>query len=339
MIFMANGYVIQVGHYAPQKVIVSVPNKDGNPSADVAEVYKTVGAHLLINRARVWARRVQNNGKPILDSEGEEQVLELTDSRYRGKLEFLEWGDVKTGAQAIDIRYIPQSQSLDVSFQDIIQKIQLDAEGKDGSAFIELRAGENKFDYKTQALFIEYLKVHPQNRSSVCKNPDPKIKGYTYHDVNDENTDKSGVQKIESELTAGNFVMGISNKVGSLKNLLEVLISKGVDFGDTSVLSTDLSIYTALLNFARSRAGDFGFYVNDFKKDISNLFEKAKTYNALDLTKNGFIAMLVNSKKEIVFDDANGKGDEMINWVMDNFLEQSVYERIKHLKALCDKLD
>lgn len=335
---MNAGYVIHVGHYAPQKVIVAVPNKSGEPSTNVAEAYKTVGVHLLINRARVWARRVGSDGKPAVDARGEEQVLEVTDNRYRGRLEFLEWGTSKTGAQAIDIRYLPQSMSLDVEYQDNVQKIQVDKEGKDGSAFIELNAGENKFDVKTNELFISYLKVHPQNKGSRSKNTDPKIKGFTFYEITDEMIDKSSIKQDEAVFTAGGFVMGISSKSGYLKNLLEIFLSKEIDFGDTNMLSVETDIYKALINFTKTSPGDFAFHVNDYKKSISDCFEKAKSYNALDVTKAGFIAMVIDNKRDVVFEDAVGKGDEMLDWVLENFLAPAVYERTKHLKMLCEKL-
>lgn len=336
---MKAGYVIHVGHYAPQKAIISVPNKEGNPSVDVAEVYKTVGAHLLINRARVYARRVLTDGKPATDAKGDEQVLEVTDTRYRGKLEFLPWGSTKVGAQAIDLRYLAQSASLDVEYQDNIQKIKVDAEGKDGSAFLELEAGQNKFNYDTQALLIQFYQVHPQNRDSKSKNPDPKIKGFTYYEMTDALADTTSIAQSESRITAGNFVLGLSTKPESMRNLMDLFLNSKVEFGETNLLSIDKDIYKALLNLSEQKPGDFGKLINDFKKEISDNFEKAKAYKALDLTKAGTIGLIVGSKKEVIFENAEGKDDEMIDWVLENFLDAKVYNGVKKLKELCEKLN
>ena len=338
---MKNGYVIQVGHYAKQKVIVAVPDKvTGNPTGDVIEAYGGVGVHNLINRGRVWARRVLDSGKLPVDAQTKQEITcEVTNKDYHGKLEFLEWGKAALGAQAIEIRYLPQSQSLDVDFQDNIQKIKLDPEGKDGSAFIELASGENKYDTNKDALFISYLQVHPQNKDSKSKNPNPNIKGFMFFEVTDELTDTAAIKQSEAKITAGTFVVGLSTKQGQLKNLLEIFLNKNVDFGETNLLSNDVDIYKALLKFAEDRPGDFGFFINEYKKELSDSFEKAKSYNALDLTKNGFIAMLVDNKPVIIYEGVEGKNNDMLDYVMANFLDNVIYERTKHLKVMCEKLN
>lgn len=336
---MKNGYVIQVGHYAAQKVIVATPDKEtAQPTGNIIEAWAGVGVHQLINRARVWGRRVLDNGGLPKDVKGEEITCEVTNKEYHGKIEFLKWGDYKLGAQALDTRYLPQSQSLDVHYQDEVQKIRLDYEGKDGSAFIELGSGEQKFDYKTQALLIQFLQIHPQNKDSKSKNSNPNIKGYQFFEITEDISDNSVVKQAEAELVSGNFVMNLSTKPSQLKNLLELFISKNVDFGDTNLLSTDLQIYTTLLKFAKDTPGDFGFFINEYKKDLSDCFEKAKSYKALDLTKNGFVAMIVDNKADIIF-EVEGKGDAMLDNVMSNFLDDVIYERTKHLKTVCEKLN
>lgn len=331
---MAKGYVIHVGHYAPQEVIVAHPNKDGTPGVNVATTLKTVGSYNVINRARVWGRRVMDTGK--LAKEGE--VVEVTTKDYHGKIEFLPWGTPEVGAQAIDIRYLPQSNSLDVEYQDNIQKIRIDPSGRDDTGFIELASGQNKFDATKQVLFIQFLKVHPQNKNSVYKNPDPKIKGFTYYEVTDEHTDTASIKQDEASFTAGSFVMGISTKVPMLRNLMSLFIDGQVDFGDVSLLSGDLDVYKALLNFAKTKPGDFAYLVNDFKAKVSDNFEKAKSYKALDLTKDGVIAIIVNSKREVIFENVEATGELMLNWVLDHYLDEAVNQQIKHLKMVCDKL-
>lgn len=335
-----NGYVIQVGHYAPQKVIVATPDKTtGNPTGNIIEAYGGVGAHILINRARVWARRVMDDGKLAKGTDGGEMIVEVTTKDYHGKLEFLEWGKSALGAQAIEIRYLPQSQSLDTDYQDTIQKIKLDPEGKDGSAFITLSAGENKYDLNKGALFISYLQVHPQNKDSKSKNPNPNIKGFMFFEVTDEITDNAAIKQSEAKITAGSFVVGLSEKQGQLKNLLEIFIGRNVEFGNVDMLSNDLDMYKALLKFAEEKPGDFGFFINEYKKDLSDLFEKAKSYNVLDLTKNGFVGILIDNKPEMVYENVEGKKEEMLDYVMENFLDNVIYERTKHLKVMCGKLN
>lgn len=334
---MSNGFVIMVGNERPAKVMVGHVKKDGTPKeAENIERYISVGKHLLINGSRVWARRVIN-GKMLINDKAEESVVEFNDPKYKGEIEFLDWkkDQAKVGAQAIHIRYMVGSSSLDAEYQDNIQKIKIDPQR--GLAQIELEAGENKFDYKQQALLIQFLKVHSQNRDSKSKNPDPEIKGYSYYELTDDLVDKTTTKKIETRLDAGIVVKEFSSKPQQLKNLFEIL-GRRPEFGDTDHLSNDQTIYTTLLRYTETNADDFNFLIKEYKKDLSDKFEYAKSFNALDLTKNGSIVLTVSGKKEIVWDNAEGKGDEMLDWVMENYADAGVYEKTKHFKSLVSKI-
>lgn len=341
---MSKGYEIQVGHYTPEKVIVSTPTKDGNPSPDAIEAYKTVGVYSLLNRTSVWARRVLPGGKPKKDEKGNEIVLEVTDREYKGNLEFLDYGDDKVGAQMIDIRYLQKSLSLDVQYQDNVQKlITVNSQGGDDSMFLQLTAGINQFDYKTDSIFIQHLKVHGQNRDSKSKNNNPSIKGYTFYEINDASDDSVAIRQEESKLETGMFVKSLSQTPGALRNLLEVLLENNVDFeelgiGSVTMLSGDSEIYKALLDYVKIKAGDFSFFIEKSKKELSDSIEKAKSYNVLDVTKKGFVGVLIDNKPQIIYENAEIKGD-MIDWAMGNVFSPAVYEKTKHLKAVLSKLN
>jgi len=326
------GYVIHVGHYSPQKVLVGHPDpKTGQPTGDALEVYKQNGAYQVINRARVWGRRVLPDGKMP-----ENNTLEVNDIKYKGDIEFLKWGDNKQGAQAIEIRYLPMSNSLDYDYQRTVQK--LDVKIEDGHDFIMLTPGENKFDDTRQALLVKMLRVHPQNRDSISKNPDPQLKGYTYIQVTDDNSDKTFVSKKEASLDAGLFVKGLSISPARLKNLLEIFIGYGVDFGEVNNLSTDTAIYQALLYFTEKAPDEMMKLISRYKSELLDKFELAKSFNALDLTKDGFIGMTSKNKPVIVWKDVEGKGNKMIDWVIDNFVKEDVYMQTKYFKSLCEEL-
>lgn len=330
---MSNGYVIHVGRYAPERVEIAFPDKDGRPKPDtVIEAFRQNGTTLIMNRARVWARRVTEKGSPTNESG---QVLEVTDKAYSGKLEFMDWGKDAVGAQAIEIRFLPTSRSLDYDYQRTVQKLETTIE--QGLDQLSLRAGENKFDDKKEALLVQMYKVHPQNRDSKSKNPDPSIKGYTYFEVSEKETDKSFVKTKEAALTAGKFVVDISSKPQQLRNLLEIFTGYGMDFGSVNYLSNDTDIYSALLRFA-DMPGEFGLQVNRYKEEVTTLFEKSKSYKALDLTKNGFIAFTFSNKTQVVFENVEGKGEAMIDWVLSNFIDDYVYKQTQYFKSLCEKL-
>lgn len=333
---MGAGYVIKVGFGEPTEVVISTPNQNHEPGPNAVKAFIAPGTENLLNRARVWARRVKSDGKAATDAAGKEKVLEVADVDYTGKLEFLKWMEQKVGAQQIEIRYLKSSQSLDVEYQDNKQKIRIDPEGKDGSAFVSLDSGENKFDLAKDALLIEFLKVHPQNKNSISKNSDPEIKGFTYYEVTDEQIDKTFIVHSESKLSAGNFVTSVSDNEQSLKNLLELFKFKGVEFGDVNHLSNGLDVYKALLKFADGQPEAFNQGIDEYKKMISDCFVKSDSYKALDLTKNGFVAMITDNKSEIIYEVPEGKGKGMQDWVLQNFLLPEVYEKTKQFKKLCD---
>jgi len=332
---MSNGFVIHVGHNSPSQAIVAHPDpKTGQPIGNPIEVTRNIGAHNIINRALVWARRVMPDGK--LPKVGDEEVaLEVNDPKYKGHIEFLPWGDTKVGAKATDIRYLRQSSSLDYEYQTIVQRITTRVE--DGTDFITLPPGENKFDRNKEALFIKFLEVHPQNRDSVSKNPDPMIKGYTYFVKTDQDADQKAVKHKEAYLEAGGFVKSLSADQDKVKNLFEIFVQSNVDFGKVSLLSTPTDIYLALLNYAEVEPEDMQKRIERYKSELVKRFEMAKSFNALDLTKDGVIGLTVNGKPNIVF-EVEGKGNKMIDYVVNNFVDPVIYEKTKHFLSLLEKL-
>lgn len=330
-----NGFVIHVGHNSPSKAIVAHPDPlTGQPIGDILEVTKQLGAHNIINRALVWARRVMPDGK--MPKVGNEDVpLEVNDSRYRGNLEFLPWGSNKVGAKATEIRYLRQSGSLDYEYQTVIQKITTRVE--DGTDFITLPPGENKFNPDKEALFIQYLIVHPQNRDSESKNPDPMIKGYTYFVKTEKDADMKFISRKEASLDAGLLVKELSISEDKIKNLFEIFIQSNVDFGTVNMLSNPKDMYAALLKYSEADPEDMMKRIERYKAELQKCFEFAKSYNALDLTKDGVIGLTVEGRPNIVF-EVEGKGSKMIDYVVNNFVDPVIYERTKHFVSLLSKL-
>lgn len=326
---MSKGYVIQVGNENPSEAIIATPNKKtGEPMGPQMKTYKRVGSHLLINRARVWGRRVMmKDGKKIITD------IEFNTVGYRGDIEFLNWGT--DGGYAIDIRYLPQSRSLDYEYQTNIQKIVVNPE-QDG-AHIILTAGENKFDPKSQDLLITFLKVYPQNRDSKSKNPDPAIKGHVYYEVTDENVDQTSIKRIENSLAASKLVNDLSNKPDQIRNLFKVLGQRD-EFGTTSLLSGDLQIYRVLLEYSNAYPVDFFYLIDQYKDGVRDDFKKAESYKALDLSKDGHIALEVKGKNNLIISELKGKGQAMVEFMIENYYEEEVFKATQILKELVSKL-
>ena len=337
-----SGYVIHAGNYTPEKVLIShVDKRTGEPTGvDRFEAYITNGAQLILNSYIAWGRRIRNDERDtktgkVKNEAFDRSPIEITDSKYQGDIEFLEYGDVK--GQSIHCRYLTQSRSLDYEYQTNVQKVRVDPEGKDGTSFIELRTGENKYDYKKQGLLITYLKNHPQNRDAKSKNPDPIVKGHVFWEMTDEMVDKTSIDKMEAALDAGYFIKNLSNDTQGIRNLFEI-VGQREEFGETNNLSNDSEIYKVLLKFAQEKPNEFNSLVDVFKHNFSDAIEIAKSFNALDLTKDGVIGFLLEGKKVIAFEGIEGKGNAMVEYVFNNYATEKVYPKIKAFITMTNKL-
>lgn len=317
---MSGGYVIQVGNEKPAKAIVATPNKRGEPQGDQFERMMTVGGHLVLNTARVWGRRIIRDEKGDIKKTASD--VEFNTVGYRGEIEFSTWGT--EGGYAITIRYLQQSRSLDFEYQENVQKITV---RNDQSAYITLTAGQNKFDYKKDELLIQFLKVIPANQNSKSKNPNPDIKGHTYWELTEEHVDRKSIARIEESVSATNVVKGISEKPEQIRNLF-IVMGKREEFGATDVLSGDGQIYKTLLEYAYGFPDDFFYMIEDYKSKVRDGFDKAESYKALDLTKDGHIAIEINQKKQLPYSsvEIKGKGNGMIEWVLEHYLEPEVFK-------------
>lgn len=334
------GYSIIAGYYGPQEVFVAEADKKnlGQPKNGVPQIKRFIqaGAQMIINSAYVWGRRVVN-GKPLKDAEGNEITPEVTHKDYRGDIEFLKWGNEK--GSVIRVRYLPQSNSLDAEYQDAVQKIQIDKDKgiEDIFPMLKLSSGENKFDDVAQKRLVSFLKVHPSNRDSESKNPDPAIKGWVYFEVTDALKNTKVVKSIEESGDAVTLVKGYSGNAEKIKALFFIMGPQS-EFGRIDKLSPDFQIYEALLVFADTQATRFLARINEHKLAMYEVFSKAKSYNALDLTKKGNVVFVNGDQKQMIWERAEGKNEEMLEWAISNFADPEVYGGFTILSDLVQKL-
>lgn len=333
-------YVIVVGRERPAEALVSQVKKDGTPvGEDQMKRFIPVGTHMMINQTAVWGRRVID-GKAEKDG----KAVELNTVGYNGELEFLPYGDPK--GYLITTRFLKQSRSLDVDYQNQIQKLKVDWEkgSNDQSAkltfeaaMLIFNAGENKYDDKKDSLLIQHLKTHGQNRDSVYKNPAPEIMGFTFYEVTDDNVKTASIDKNEKSINVGVIVMEASNNPNDLQVLLE-MVGVRPELEGIDKLSKPKQVYDALLRFAVSNPNDFKSLIDNWKKKFSDAVEKSKSYKALDLTKDGHIALIVDNKPNLIFSDAEGKGDKMIDWVLANCFKSEIYKKATGFISITEKL-
>lgn len=329
-----NGFIIHIGNENVPKVIVAHPDKEtGRPmdGDDTMERFPRVGSHQILNRARVWGRRVITKGAAKKTKLADGSEIQFNSREFTGEIEFLEWGDEE--GFAIEARYLPTSNSLDFEYQDQVQKIRVDP--NKGFTFIELKTGQNLFDYKKQALLIKFLKIHPQNRDSKSKNPDPEIKNFGYFEVTDDHVDQTVIKRIETGAEAVMVLKEISNKPGAMKTLFKVL---GKKLDGISELSLELEIYKALMEYVAANATEFFKLVDAYKMGVQDAFDRAQSEKALDLTKNGHIGFISDGKAQPIFSELKEKGEEMIHWVISNYYDEEVYKGTQILKELVSKL-
>lgn len=329
---MSQGYVINVGRERPEEVIVAHVKKNGEPVPDSKMTrYVQVGKHLIGNQCRVWGKRI------ITDDAGKDKGVknvEITTPGYTGKIKTLPWND--PDGHALSLRYLENSRSLDVDYQNLVQKITVDP--VKGGAQLELNAGENKFDKNADALLIDFLKAHPQNRDSISKNPNPEIKGFSFYEKTDDMMDKQSITEMEAIADAGFFVKQLSAKPSYVNNVFNLMVEGGVDFGNTNHLSTDGQRYQDLLRFASTQGVNFMAILVQYRAALSESFVKADSFNVIDFTKDGVIALTIDSKKEVVFKDIPEKGEKMQKYIFDRFYEDEIFEGIQNFKLKIQKL-
>jgi hypothetical protein len=323
-----NGYSIFVGTEQP-RFFQKVQNvdKEGLPFGDAMEVPVGVGTHQISNMCAVWGRRIARDEttKKDLELSG----VEFTDERYKGEIEFLPYQDEK--GQSITLRYIKSQRSLDAQYQENV----LNVNTKDMSPFIDLRAGQNDFDYKKDKLLIEFLKVHPDNQSSVSKNTDPSIKKHVFYELKNEDVSTKEIEHLELRNTLqGNINKWCTEADGVTKVLLKMLLDNGAKISVTSI-SPELQILKALLSFAENNSIKFDALIKEHKQDIVFLLEKAKEKRVIEIGSKHDIKLVHNINDKVsIFDGKALKFEE----IADKFYLPTINKELEEIDNVLDKI-
>lgn len=277
------------------------------------------------NYAQAWGVRTYEDGQIPATP------VEVKDPKYKGHVKFMPWGDPK--GTLIECRYLKNYRTLDKQYQDLVlnAKINEDDPTSADAYFITLQSGENTFDDVVEAFKIQMLKISSYNKTSPFKTPDAVHWLFYEKDKVTEAKVESKVlsAKAEALMIVGNAAQ--DNTYGKLNNLL------GIVRGITTDEPEEKEVYVYLQRLADNYPDLFITKVEEHKKFISNLFEKAKSYDILDLTHDGII-YAGSSKKEKIIDDLPEKGQNMLTWIYNNFLDTKASEAIFALKRITDKL-
>jgi hypothetical protein len=304
-------YSIVVGRTQPAKALQGSLNKQSmTPGPDAEEIMMEVGAIIIPNHSRVWARRVKDKMK-----DGE--IVEVKDKDYVGKLEFLKWGDPK--GTSIDIRFLPNSGTLDRMYQNEIQKLWWE----DQWTTLKLLRGRNDIDTSQKPMFAEMLRRHTLNIDSPSR--DPENTDYEYRNYNSESVINEGAKRITQRNLATDTVL---NMQASPKKLaVAATLFEGMD-----PKSPDSVIFDELLGIAEKKWDTFNQVVKERKQSIQDLLNNALDKEVIFIDKESIITYYKNGKKELLIEVPEGEGTGMFIWLIENFLLPEVYDAMMNLE-------
>lgn len=280
------------------------------------------------NRTECWGRRVidgkpRSSGKPI----------NVTDNDYKGEIEIMPWG-VKEGYPII-LRYLRGYQTNDLHYQDLVlhadKNISTDDETSGDIYFLRLLSGENVFDKDADPFLKQILKAHAYNKNSNSKNPSRS--SFMFWEKDEAKDESKEAKTISAKFEALTIVNDASsdNSGAKLKNLY-FLLGEQAETG-----LKDERLFAYLSKFADTMPEVLLREINAYKLSVSQAYEKAKSYKLIDLTRDGFIA-LGDVNKEIVGEKIPGKGEDMMEWVHANILDEKAFHVAFKLIQITDKI-
>lgn len=272
------------------------------------------------NRTISWGRRLLKGKVP-------DRRIQATDVDYAGEIEWMKWG--AEGGYPIIARLKHGCSTLDYDYQ--ITQLQLPKfKEDDEDCYLQLPYGENSIFYDTEEVKAEFLRIHHENQDSISKSPNAE--GGLYKEVKVFDTTKQEVKEMDAMFESVKIIKE-ANSFAKLKVLQSIVSSKRVIKHD---ISDEGSLYDLLILYAKESPDEFIGCVETYKQKVSEIFSKAESYNALDLTKDGDLVVL-QPKKELLFSDIPAKGKNMIDWMFKNCLTPEVHEAINKLIHLSAK--
>lgn len=283
----------------------TLDKKTGMPTPNTNKVLLPVGRILVPNYSRVWGRRVID---PQTSTTGKSTTVSppsvaVSDPKYRGKIEFLEYG--AEGGEMIEIRYLRNSSSLDKQYQDTVQKIK----PTDEDAFIALQQGINDFSEATEALLIQFLTHHSLMHESISRDNTMTDYDMVVYDAGKRN--KSRIEKVVIKNTAEGYVLDAAGN----KEKTHILASI---FNIDTQLQDDI-IVEKLLDRANEFSERFVEAINQYQKKAHILLQDADDAGVIDIEPQGAIHIVdLKGGKDILISNVDSRGIEKIKQVVAN---------------------
>lgn len=326
-------YNIVVGDTRPSTIQIGVIERGSGHSilTEKGERLARRGDSGFPNGTKIWGARVIN-GKIPEDEKGNLVQIAVTDPRYKGEVKPLKWG--AEGGSLIDVRYIKAYPTLDVLYQERILNFKIDETNESSSEvfMIILPNGLNEIDENIEPLFVNHLKAHTYNRDSKSK--DPAFGDFKFYEQTDEQVENVESQMFDEKFEAGSIIRDAANGSDGLakcKNLFSII--KTV----TDETPEDKKLFGYLKMLADKKPVQVLKAVADYKLKVSNVFEKLKSYDAVDLTTEGTIVAL-KPKRAIIMSNVPVKPDSVYDYLLENYVAPDVFDATFKLTQITDKL-
>lgn len=329
-----NEYVVLAGYDDRPMLVDRGVLEKGMGQSSRTELGQTINRRCDIgfpNRTEAWGMRVVRDENGEIIKEGRD--VDVKDSAYRGEIVFLKYGNPK--GQKIICRYLKGYSTIDYLYQNLV--LNAEANLRDESEvsgdfyWLRLVSGDNVIDEMADPYLAQMIRVHAYNESSISKMPEATFS--LFKDKIFGQVEEVGLKELSSKFDALKLVneAATDNTYAKLRNL--AIVVKSLVFEDIK----EDNLLTSLSKLADTKPTEFVSAINEYKKNVSNVFEKAKAFEILDLTLDGVISAGQKTKKEIAT-DIPAKGEGMLEWCMAEFLDARAFEVAFQLKKITDKI-
>lgn len=272
-----------------------------------------------------WGRRVVKDAKGSISKK---ENVDVNDTDYKGYIDWLPHGH-KDGT-LIQYRWVAGQRSLDYQFQ--ITRLRLpDVNADPANAYLSFPYGVSEFYPELDPALVELLKIHYANENSESK-PSNATCNVTFREIKRVDKTKEDVAEMEKTFEAYSLVKAAEN-FDDLK-VLKIVLDKNQDLIKYTE-KDETSLYSALSAYAKNNPDDFMDKVNEYRKNVSDFIEKAKSFKLIDVTKDNQITF--GSGASAIKIEAEGKGEALYHWLFSNSLKKEVFETIEKANLLLKK--
>lgn len=332
---MSNVYTIQVGAERPKTLKRGSVEKGTGKAVgnEEGEILCKPSLNMFPNRALIWGKRV------IEGEEEEDTVVRVEDELYRGQIVPLKWGS--KGGYPINVRYLVGYPTIDLIYQDKVLNASDRIDENDAQSLdafnISLDSGEQIFNEEKDPYLVLMLKVNHYNADSIYVNPDSKPANSAYYEVKYEEEKESQVAKnfdYKFEVFDIVYEARQDTSLTKARNLHSIVSDLSGSLDEVK----DADLGKVLMTLAEEKPKEFLAKVNEYKRAVSDDFEKASAFKALDFSKDGVIVFKYKNEYAVIVEGIEGKKHQMVEGLIKNFMDAKSFEAAFQIKVAVAKL-